>query len=112
MDFCLWVSAALLFFFYKINVLQVCGLTKAMTKKTDCNTAEQPAFGAASRACAVGFLYIRFAMDFLKDIFVNLLSSGIWDAFTALLSFILAKKSLQRLQRCNLSAFKKNLFFN
>jgi hypothetical protein len=38
---CVGCSSFIFFLsFKKINVLQVCWLTKTMTKKTDCNTAE------------------------------------------------------------------------
>ncbi len=53
-------------------------------------------------------MYIRSAMDFLKDIFVNLLSDGLWAVGAFLLAkFLFLKKSL--LFRLTEHDLKKNL---
>ena len=69
--------------FLKINVLQVCRLTKTMTKNGLQHRIRLVCAGFCVwvQALAVPVrwvLYICSAMDFLKDIFINLLSDSIW----------------------------------
>ncbi len=116
-----------LFYFFscilkKINVLQVRWFTKAMTKKMTATPQSSPPLGLHAVPMR-WLLYICFAMDLLKDIFINLLSDSIWAIGSFLLAkFLFLKKTFlfpyrkQNLQkRCSIvfkATNKKNLFFN